>query len=319
MKIWAITATIVAMIFLILWLIYRRQIQTICRQLAFIKKNDTNMVLYGDETFAELNQLKDEINEVLEQSKQIHRQTKRHEENFKETITNISHDIRTPLTSLDGYFQLLQQCESQEQRETYIAVIKERITSLSDMLEELFTYTKLQNAGYELELEEMDFGKCVFDTAFSFYEDFKAQGIEPEVDFAEGVYRIHANREAVRRILQNMIKNALEHGKHKICLKLYEENGMVVFCCANEVEDAENIDMEKIFERFYKADSARTHTSTGLGLSIAKNLAEKMDGTMEAQMEGDNFISSVAFSVRFINKTLPVCYETCRDYGTDSK
>ena len=102
---------------------------------------------------------------------------------IKETVTNLSHDIRTPLTSLDGYFQLLSQAETPEEREHYIAVIRERISSLKWMPEELFTFTRLQDESYDLSLEQMDFGKCVYDTAFSFYDDFQRKGVRPEISF----------------------------------------------------------------------------------------------------------------------------------------
>ena len=102
---------------------------------------------------------------------------------LKETITNLSHDIRTPLTSLDGYFQLLQQSDSEEERRKYVGIIQSRISSLKEMLEELFTYTRLQDADYELEMERIDFGKCAYDTVFSFYDEFQNRGIEPQVDF----------------------------------------------------------------------------------------------------------------------------------------
>lgn len=245
--------------------------------------------------FSELNALKDEINQVLEKSRQTNRQTKQNEELFKETITNISHDIRTPLTSLDGYFQLLQTSQSEEERANYISIIQERIFSLSSMLEELFTYTKLQNPQFELEVEELDFSKCVFDTVFSFYEDFQARNIEPEIDFMEERFLVFGNREAMGRILQNIIKNAMEHGKSHIALKLFKEHGKVVFECSNDVENVVEIDIKSVFVRFYKADSARTQSSTGLGLSIAKGLVKKMGGNVEASLNGKIFGIKVSF------------------------
>lgn len=298
MIVWAVAATTAAIVFLIIIMLYRRQVKQTCRQLAFVKENDTNMRLQMSGGFPELDALRREMNEVIEQTKKLNRETIRGEERFKETITNISHDIRTPLTSLDGYFQLLQEAQTKEEWERYIAIIKERISSLKAMLEELFTYTKLQNKNYELAMEEVDFGKCVYDTVFSFYEEFKNKGIEPEVDFSEEIYHVSGNKEAIRRILQNMIKNALEHGKSTIAIKMYQERGWVQFSCENDVEHAEEIDVEQVFERFYKADSARTHTSTGLGLSIAKNFTEKMGGTMSVKLEESKFRITVGFEVR---------------------
>lgn len=295
MMVWAVTATVAAVGLLMIIILYRRQVKKTCRQLAFIRENDTNRKLRSEGGFPELDLLREEINGILEQTRGLNRETMQKEELFKETITNISHDIRTPLTSLDGYFQLLRQETDEAACARYSEVIKERIASLNAMLEELFTYTKLQNKKYELAMEEMDFGKCVYDTVFSFYEEFKGRKIEPELALSEGSYIVQGNREAIRRVLQNIIKNALEHGKAFFAMRLYEEQGWIVFTCDNDVEDAEQIDMSQVFTRFYKADSARTCSSTGLGLSIAKELTEKMGGILEAGLTESVFKIKVRF------------------------
>lgn len=298
MIVWAVTVTIVAIVLGFIMLFYRRQVKQTCRQLAFIKENDTNMQLQNMGGFPELDMLRREINEVLARTKQLNRETKRSEERFKETITNISHDIRTPLTSLDGYFQLLQEAENEEERERYVAIIKERISGLKEMLEELFTYTKLQNKSYELPIEIVDFGKCVYETVFSFYDEFTARNIEPQAEFTEEVCPVLGNKEAFRRILQNILKNALEHGNTRFVLRLEKGPEYVRFVCENDVEHPEEIDAEQVFERFYKADSARTHTSTGLGLSIAKSLTEKLNGTIEAALRDQAFRITVEFPLQ---------------------
>ena len=243
----------------------------------------------------EFNELIDGINEVLDQSREIRERSQHNEMQLKETITNLSHDIRTPLTSLDGYFQLLQQSDSEEERRKYVGIIQSRISSLKEMLEELFTYTRLQDADYELEMERIDFGKCAYDTVFSFYDEFQNRGIEPQVDFCGGHLFVRGNEEAVRRALQNLIRNALVHGHKGISLELFEENGKAVFRCSNDVAHPEEIDIERVFSRFYKADSARTHTSTGLGLSIAKGLVERTDGEIRAELEGERFVVEILF------------------------
>lgn len=298
MIVWAVAATLAAIVLCFILIFYRRQVMFTCRQLAFVKENDTNMRLQSQGGFPELDTLRQEINEVLAQTKELNRETLRGEERFKETITNISHDIRTPLTSLDGYFQLLQETEDEEERARYVAIIKERISGLKEMLEELFTYTKLQNKSYELPIETVDFGKCVYETVFSFYDEFKNREIEPEVEFTEEACPVQGNKEAFRRVLQNILKNALEHGKNRFALRLEKGNENVSFVCENEVECPEEINAEQVFERFYKADSARTQTSTGLGLSIAKSFTEKMGGTIEASLEGQVFRITVEYPLR---------------------
>lgn len=293
MILWTIAATAAAVIVTVILIAYRRQVKTTCRHLAFLKKHKTNLRLGLSLPFSELNELVDGINEIIDQAREVERATQHSEDSLKETITNLSHDIRTPLTSMDGYFQLLAQSESEEERRHYIAIIQSRIGSLKDMLEEMFTYTKLQNNNYELSMEQIDFGKCVFDTVFSFYDDFQKKGIEPELDFQDGRMLINGNEEAVRRMLQNIIKNALDYGGSKIKLELLKEDSYTIFRCSNDVENAEEIDMSKVFVRFYKADTARTHSSTGLGLSIAKGLAERMGGTVTASMTESIFTIEV--------------------------
>lgn len=295
MTIWAVTATLVAIVTIIMFLSYRRQVEKTCRQLAFVKEHETNLRIFQSLPFKELNQLNEEINNILDLSEKIRVEAMHTENALKVTITSLSHDIRTPLTSLDGYFQLLSQSDSEEERNHYIEIIQSRLTSLKYMLEELFTYTKLQNDSYELELSQVDFGKNVFDTLFSFYDDFQKRGIEPETDFTEERVMIQGNNEALLRTLQNIIKNSLEHGKRKIALSLTKQDDRIVFRCSNDIDNPDEIDMSRVFTRFYKADSARTHTSTGLGLSIAKGLVEKMGGEISAKLSGNTFAVIITF------------------------
>ena len=123
MSAWAIIATAVAVITIFIFFAYRRQVQKTCRQLAFLKNHQTNLRLTSDLPFHELNELVDGINDILDLSREIKKTAQQSEDSLKETITNLSHDIRTPLTSMDGYFQLLTQSQSEEERQHYIAVI----------------------------------------------------------------------------------------------------------------------------------------------------------------------------------------------------
>ena len=295
MMIWAVAVSAAAVTAVTIMILYRRQIREICRHLSFMKKQKTNMRLTSGLPFPELNELIDRINDIVDQSREIREDVWNNEARLKQTITNLSHDIRTPLTSLDGYFQLLMQSDSEEERQKYIRIIQTRIGSLNSMLEELFTYTRLQDEDYEIETETVDFGKCVYDVVFSFYEEFQKKGIEPEADFCEERLYTMGNEEALRRVLQNLIKNALLHGNSRISMRLFQENGRAVFLCSNDTEHPEEIDMSQVFERFYKADSARTHTSAGLGLSIAKGLAERMGGSADASLDGNIFTVRLEF------------------------
>ncbi|MGN0622976.1 MAG: sensor histidine kinase [Oscillospiraceae bacterium] len=302
MLIWAIAATALALAAAVIILLNRRQVRKTCRQLAFMRKNETNMRLTSDLPAGELNKLIDLVNGMIDDTERIRREALRGEESLKEAVTGISHDIRTPLTSLDGYFQLLSQSCSDEERAHYIGIIQGRISSLKDMLEELFTYAKLQNSAYEIECGQMDISKCAVDAMFTFYEDFKKHKIEPQVEVCEERLLINGNEEAVRRLVQNLLKNALEHGKSSISVRLFEKDSEAVFVCENDMEDTGDIDINKVFERFYKADSARAQTSTGLGLAISKALTEKMGGRISAEINGSVFRVTAALKTTRLPK-----------------
>lgn len=297
MVIWAVAATLAAVILGVILVLYRRQVKKICRQMEFLKDNRTNLRLTSDLPLSELNELIDGINDIIDRSRKRQERMLQNETQLKETITNLSHDIRTPLTSLDGYFQLLQQDSTEEERIRHLSIIRSRILSLREMLEELFTYTRLQDIDYRLELERIDFGKCVYDTVFSFYEEFEKKGIEPKADFRDGHFFIQGNEEALCRALQNLLKNALVHGNAEIAMELSCKDGKVVFQCSNDTACPEEIDMEQVFQRFYKADSSRTHTSAGLGLSIAKGLVERMGGEIFAKLDGKVFQVRIEFEI----------------------
>ena len=298
MVLWTIADTLIVIILILIICAYRRQVKKICRQLAFLKDHRTNMRLAASLPFSELNDLIDGINEIIDLSHEIELTSQRNEIGLKETVTNLSHDIRTPLTSMDGYFQLLLQSKSEQDRLHYIDVIQSRITVLKEMLEELFTYTKLQNEAYTLELESLDFGKCVRDTIFSFYDELQNKGIVPKISFYEEPLPIIGNEEALRRTIQNIIRNALEHGDTSISFGLTCEKSEAVFCCSNDVQNPDEIDASKVFTQFYKADSARTHSSTGLGLYISKGFVERMNGKITASLQNNIFKIEIRFTLQ---------------------
>lgn len=273
----------------------RAQLRDINEQLDFLCEKDTNMLLLTDTNMADIGRLKERINRFLEQWHRQREAAAKKEQMISDTYTNLSHDIRTPLTSLDGYFQLLRDETDKSAQEHYIDIIQERITSLKDMLEELFMFTKLKNDSFKLELSNCCVSRLLKQTVFSYYEEWKKQGIEPSLDICEDTIFITANAQALRRMLQNVIKNALVHGQNSICIQMKQKNKMVHILVSNDVKNPDDIDVDKVFERFYKADEARSISSSGLGLSIAKELVERMGGSIEARLEGKRFVVEIQF------------------------
>lgn len=292
-----VIACVVILVLIFLNVIYRNQIKNISKQLDFIKDYETNKIVSQNVSFKEITSLVEKLNEFISFQRDIIRKYRVKDETLKQTITNISHDIRTPLTSLNGYFQLLVESETEEERVRYMNIIKTRINNLKNLLEDIFTYMKIQDNNYNLPKEKCNLNKLVYNTLFSYYEDFKEKAIEPKIDIAHSEILVSTNTIALERIINNLINNSLIHGKDCISISLYKEKYMINFRIENDVEKEEDIDLENIFNRFYKQDKARTLNSTGLGLTIVKELVEAIGGSIVAKVENGVFTINIYLSI----------------------
>ena len=291
-----ILAGIIILQFIIMWK-YQRQVKDICRQLAFLMKHDSNMLIHREFGLGGIGMLSDRLNDLLELRRKEKQYYQEKETLIADTYTNLSHDIRTPLTSLDGYFQLMEACENVEEQRRYLNIIHERIHSLNEMLEELFMFTKLKNESYRLELTSCCINRILKETVFSYYDDWVRREIQPDIQITEEQLYIDGNKQGLSRIIQNVIKNGLDHGEKKIRIVLKREQNQAVLRISNQVTASEQIDIEHVFDRFYKADAARSKTSTGLGLSIAREFVRRMNGEIGAKIEENEFIVEMRFPI----------------------
>jgi len=297
MEIIAVILFLLLLITMVQYVRYRRQIKSICRQMLFMENQETNKMVSTTCQKKEILELAERINDFIDLRKMQLQEYKRKDESLKHAITSLSHDIRTPLTALSGYFQLMQESADEEERARYAAVISGKISSLKNMLEELFTYAKLQNDNYQFDMQRENITGIVCENIFSFYEEFKEKGINPKIEIDEKEAYVICSSEAVGRIIRNIIKNALLHGRDKVEFVIRQEQESFLFVCRNHVERPEEIEIGQVFTRFYKADSARKNSSTGLGLAIAKELAERMNGKITAELLEDMFSVTVRFAL----------------------
>lgn len=287
--------SVLILILICILISYKRQVKDICRQLRFLQECDSNMLITTEMKKGHIEELAELLNTLLKERKKERADYQKKERMIADIYTNLSHDIRTPLTSLDGYFQLLEETQEENDRKRYIQIIQERIESLKEMLEELFTYTKLQNGTYELKLEPQNVGQILKETVFSYYDDWAEQGISPQFEITEEPVWIRGNKQALRRTIQNIIRNGLDHGNKEIRIQLSRNEKQMELVFQNKIEPGEQIDISRVFERFYKADKARSKSSTGLGLSIAKGFVEKMHGEIAAEIKEDWFCIKISF------------------------
>ncbi|OJG91658.1 histidine kinase [Enterococcus silesiacus] len=261
----------------------------------FIQQHESNLLLSNQFSDKQLNELLSLLNQMLIEQRSNKMTTKKQEQQLKDSIANLAHDIRTPLTSLDGYFQLLIKSKDSEKRQQYAEVIKNRIETLTELLETIFTYSKLENDAYKIELQKTEINQVLLDTIFTFYLQFSNEAIEPNISIGESQLYILANSAALTRIFSNLIKNSLDHGQGEIKISQAKERDQMLFRIQNKVTAESELDMSQIFDRFYMSDKSRAGNSTGLGLFIVKEFVEKMNGHIEAELIKQVFSISIRF------------------------
>ncbi len=279
---------------------YRKQISHMIKQLDFLENPESNFCLTSANRVGRTAELVSRINQAAEKFRAQMRRLQKTNKSYRESITSISHDIRTPLTSVKGYVQMLQNPSvSEDKKRVYQGIIEQRLEDLSQMLDQLFEYARLEAGEMELHPERINAGNLFAATISMFYEEFVKNSCEPKVEISEKPCFIWADRHAFVRIVENLMKNALVHGTGSYCFSLSSVEKQVSICISNETDSIEEKEIGRIFERFYTTDQSRSRRSTGLGLAIAQGFAQQMGGEIEAHLEGGRFSVTVYFSQIF--------------------
>ena len=240
----------------------------------------------GQDELAELcssiNNMSLELREKIDNEKKI-------EQNKNELITNVSHDLRTPLTSILGYVDLLKQngFEDKEKFVEYISIIDERSKSLNTLINELFEYTKLNSHDIKLNYNTVEIGSLVEQLSGEYSLIFKKEGLELISEIPEEDIFVDIDIQMIVRALENLLINAKKYSvrNSQVLVKLLQESNDIVISVENKVENISQDDLYNLFERFYKVDKARkTGDSTGLGLSIVKRVVELHKGLVKAEL-----------------------------------
>lgn len=275
---------------------YRKQIVHMRKEVELLQEYDTNYKLTSRVSVGKTNELINEVNTVLVKYREEERRLARENRIYRESITSISHDIRTPLTSAKGYLQMLQKPEvTREKQISYLKTVEMRLDNLTDLLNQLFEYTRIEAGEMELVMEELYPVNLFAETLSMFYGEFKEKGWEPSVELSHEPLKIRADRHAFVRIAENLIKNALVHGTGGYVFTLEKQGREMHLCVSNVTDSIGYEDVERIFDRFYTTDTSRTRKTTGLGLAIVKRFAEQMGGRVEASLKEGRFAVEVWF------------------------
>lgn len=207
---------------------------------------------------------------------------------LKNAVTNISHDLRTPLTAICGYLDLLEQEEKSEKIERYISIIKNRVDLMNQLTEELFRYSVILSTESNIIKESVVINSVLEESIVSFYTALSESNITPNIQITNEKVIRSLDRSALIRVFSNLLNNAIKYSDGDLDIVLLE-TGTIIF--SNTVHGLDEVQVGKLFDRFYTVEAARK--STGLGLAIAKTLIEQMNGTISAKYENNRLSISI--------------------------
>ena len=280
---------ILAVLLIIKIILLRRSMDELSESFQECLMTDTNNVIYVMSRDAHVRKLAAELNrELLLLQRQRHRYIMGDRE-LKEAVTNISHDLRTPLTAICGYLDLARQEEVSQELREYLECKEGRVEVLKQLTEELFAYSVLLSYEEE-EGKELSLNRMLEESLLAHHGAFLAKGITPKVIIPERTIKRTLNASYLNRILANILGNALKYseGDFKIELKT---DGSITF--SNRADHLTPVMVAKLFDRFYTVETGRK--ATGLGLSIAKLLTERIGGSIKACKEGDQLVIVLMF------------------------
>jgi hypothetical protein len=251
---------------------------------------DTNTLIDISSGDKDMRFLAESLNEQLRLLRSERRRFTQGDRELKNAVTNISHDLRTPLTAICGYLDMLEKTDDREKIDRYLAIISERTETLKLLTEELFRYSVILSDEGDFEREDVLVNKLLEDSIMGYYGALSEKGIVPNVRITDRKIIRNLNAAYVSRIFSNLLNNALKYSDGDLDIEL-SDTGEITF--ANTARNISAVQSEQLFDRFYTVEAARN--STGIGLSIAKNLAQRMGGTIKADYADSRLVITILF------------------------
>ena len=266
----------------------KKSVREIEISLKNILKTSTNNLLTISSSDKEIKKLTSVLNIELKELRKQRLQYETGNQELKSSITNISHDIRTPLTAISGYIDLIKENKDSSKNEEYLKIVENKTNDLILLTEQLFDFSKTMDIGTKIKKEKCLINEILEETLANYYIIFKENNIEPQLEITEKkIYRI-VDRNTIVRVFENILSNVTKYsnGDFKVILN---DEGNITF--SNKATSLDATTVEKIFNRYYTVENAKK--STGIGLSIAKQLVELNGGTINAQYNKSRLIIEI--------------------------
>lgn len=268
----------------------RNSINEIAKSFSFIINADTNNIISISSTDKSIKNLAINLNRNLIDLRTRKLQYDNGNQELKKIITNISHDLRTPLTAIKGYIDLMDEDALSKKQKQYLNIIEKKSNELTELTEQLFDFSKTIDFDIAIKKEKYCINEILEETLISYYSIFKEKNIVPEIMICkEKIYKL-VNKNALIRIFENVLSNIFKYsnGNFKVELK---NDGIITF--SNKATSLDETTVQKIFNRYFSVENAKE--STGIGLSIAKQLVELNNGNIYADYKKETLYISISF------------------------
>lgn len=229
------------------------------------------------------------INLIFDSKQKVVAEKKKKEEELRASISNMSHDLRTPLTSIMGYLQMIKsEKPSEADKKEYMDIVEKRTKSLQKLISSFYDLSRIEGNEYNFNYKKVNLSNVLCENIAVFYNDFINNNIEPVIEIEEGIKEIISDEGAITRIFSNLIGNMIKHGENYVKISLKKENDIIITEFTNKATGLTQENVDKLFDRFYTVDNSRSDRNTGLGLYITKVLVEKLGYNITAKLENEN-------------------------------
>ena len=291
------------LILLFKYLQTKRQIRNLSKQIAELVNGKSEKMLDISLIDKDLEQLAGILNQYNDNQRQLIASTLRHENYLKESIANISHDLRTPLTVILGHLQLLRKETLTDKQEQRIETIFHKAERMKELVQTFYDLSILDAEQITPRREDFNLSNLLINLITENAPALEAKNISPEIDLPPHSVYLNSDYSMVERILQNLLTNAIRYssGDIKMGLKQTRKN-RAIFTIENPIDSKTEINPARLFERFYTGDASRHNSGTGVGLAVVKLLTDKLGGNVSAEIKSNVLTKSINFS--FICRTM---------------
>lgn len=287
---------VIIILFLVCYLFFMKmELRRIKKELALVLSRKTNGLIHTEFTSKEIHDLVECINTHLTEIKSKESKLERKNANFVKMIRNISHDLRTPLTSSLGYVSLMLESDVTEQEKIKnLKIVEERLKRLSELIDSFFEFSKILSNNQIIELDEINLVAVVEKAISNHYEDFSKDNRMIDFKTNKRKIKIKSNEVMLVRVFDNLIRNAYKHSNGNLDIEINQTPDKVKIKFINDLL-YNDLDVDRIFDEFYTVDISRTKGNTGLGLAIAKEFVEQLNGKIKADKKNNKLIITIAF------------------------